>query len=134
MKKLMKYLLGIVIFFLLIFSIMPFFTKNKTGMGAVVADMINPLVRSEVVYGKVPAQASTSWEDQGTKKMRDYGYNVHSYFLKGHQRIIQIPSFGRKLPAQPRFVKVTIKGQRMQRYQLISREQIPAKLRAKIGE
>lgn len=129
MKKIFtigKVLLSILVIALTSFVVMSKVTQNNLSTWAYTTDMLNPLVRTHAVYGKVPIKSTNSWQDQATKKT-DYGYKINTYDDKGKQRTLEITSYGGPLSASHNaYLKITAKGQYVNRYEAISQENVPS--------
>lgn len=127
MKKVMKWVLIVILAGGTSLFIGSFITKNNTSLWAYTIDMVNPFVGYSEVYVKAPQEPSSSWEDAANGKT-DYGYEVQSVDEKGNRRKIAITSFGGKFELSPdKYLIVSIKGQNIKGYAEISVEQIPEK-------
>lgn len=133
MKKILKILGVIIVVGVMTMFVTQFFTKNNTGMFSYVADMANPFVKVEDVYGVLPEKPSESWEDAVNGGM-DYGYDIHTVSESGKKRTIQITSFGSELSEDDSLLKVSIKGQYVRKYEVINQKNIPKSVLEKIGE
>ncbi|MGC5929971.1 YxeA family protein [Enterococcus faecalis] len=132
MKKMLKILGVIIVVGVVTMFVTQFFTKNNTGMFSYVADMANPFVKVEAVYGKLPEKPSESWKDAANGGM-DYGYNIDTVSESGEKRTVQITSFGSELNADDSLLKVSIKGQYVRKYEVINQESVPKSVLEKMG-
>ncbi|EIF2122600.1 YxeA family protein [Listeria monocytogenes] len=137
MKKMLKVLGIIVVILVVAMFVTPFFTKNTTGMSkagmfSYVADMANPFVKVEDVYGKLPEKPSESWKDAANGGT-DYGYKVETVSGSGEERSVQLTSFGSELNVDDSVLKISIKGQYVRKYEVISKENVPKSVLEKLG-
>ncbi|AIM25911.1 YxeA family protein [Melissococcus plutonius] len=131
MKEMLKVLGGIIVIGIMTMFATQFFTKNNTDMFSYVADLVNPFVQVENVYGKLPKKPIESWKDAANDKM-DYGYNVQTISKSGEKRTVQLTSFGSKLKVDDSLLKISIKGQYVKKYEVIHQENIPKSVLKKL--
>ena len=127
MKKILKITVIVVVGLMASLLLASQLTKNKTGMLAYTIDLLNPFVTMEEVYGKVPAEPVSNWQDAANGG-QDYGYHVKTYSKSGKNRTVRVATFGSKISQDVKFLKIKTKGQSVRSYDYIDEAALPQKV------
>lgn len=132
MKK--SQILFLVLFLVLggLFFGSPLLTKNRTSDTAMVMDLLNPFVKNSTVYIKTTDEFISTYKSQGSDE-KNYVYETNSCTEKGNTRILKLISFEKKL-APNKYLKVTIKGQDVRRWEEIEKAKVPEKALKKLEQ
>ncbi|WP_270311737.1 YxeA family protein [Vagococcus fluvialis] len=103
----------------------PLITKNKTSDTAMILDLLNPFVKNTEVYLKTSDDYVDTYKSKG-EEATNYVYITTTYTEKGKKRQLKYVSFGKKLTPN-KYLKVTIKGQDVRRWEEIPKKEVPEK-------
>ena len=109
----------------------PLFTKNSTSDAAIVLDLLNPFVKQSEVYVKTTENYVSTYNSQG-EEATNYVYETTSYSRKGKKRHLKYVSFGKKLTPN-KYLKLTIKGQDVRKWEEVSPKEVPEKSLQKLN-
>lgn len=118
MKKLVGWILGVIIIVGVALVGVKFVTANQSGELAGIVDRFNPLVKEEAVY--VKTEEPVNVDEHGNAN-----YKLTAVNQEGKTRTIEFMSIGEL--KQNRFLKLSSKGAYVETYEEVAREKLPDK-------